>query len=68
MAWDSVSPAAGPRTRQNPAFGDAYFDATAFARRFSAGEFDGNLNDELDRLSDDQLLALLRVVDRKSHC
>jgi hypothetical protein len=42
-------------------------DARRFVAKFTAGDFDGHLLEEFDKLSENQLLQLLRIVDHKSH-
>ena len=42
------------------------WDAEAFLKKLKAGEFDGSLNDELLRLSPDQIQELEQFLERKN--
>jgi hypothetical protein len=42
------------------------WDAEAFLKKLKAGEFDGSLNDELLRLSPDQIQELEQFLQRKN--
>jgi uncharacterized protein (DUF433 family) len=41
------------------------WDPEEFLKKLAAGEFDNRVNDELGRLSQDQLQAILQVLDER---
>jgi hypothetical protein len=41
------------------------WDPEEFLKKLTAGEFDSRVNDELGRLSQDQLQAILQVLDNR---
>ncbi len=41
------------------------WDPEVFLKKLAAGEFDNRVNDELGRLSQDQLQAILQLLDNQ---